>query len=491
MSARAHDGLDDDPFSGGNMPSLRLPLAIALCAVGASALGATTEPPVAPAPPIEVLIAEALARNPEIRAAEARSQAALATARPAGILPGPMFETYLDDESFPRYTVGTSEFSLLGLEFRQPLPHPARRRAERAAAASEAGIPGVAAVLAIRRVAAGVRGSYARIFALDRADEAWRAGRELLDLVAATAANSYGAGQGGQGEVARAQLERLHAEERRIEIAAERRAAEAELGRWLGRSGPAAIGPIDALPPLPPRFQAAPEPGAAAGAPAIPEAVTDRTAAPPAHGIGGETGAADPSARAVAAAPEVQLRRAELAAAERRAALAGLAGKPDFSTGAGIGTRGGLDPMVALRFGVQLPSWRNARAVALAAAAQSEVEAARADLRAAEIDAQAQAARLAAEVARSGEIAYHLEQALLPQARFAFDAARSDYLAGRGDLSGALAAFTAWIDARADLAQAQAARYSAATELAALLGPPTESTLLDNPIPTVPPGDSR
>ena len=485
---RAHDGLDDDPFSGGNMPSLRLSLAFALFAAGAPALGAAVEPLVVPAPPIEVLIAEALAQNPEIRAAEARSQAALAAARPAGILPGPMFETYLDDESFPRYTVGTSEFSLLGLEFRQELPHPARRRAERAAAASEAEIPGVAAVLAIRRVAAGVRASYARIFALDQADAAWRAGRELLDLVAATAVNSYGAGQGGQGEVARAQLERLHAEERRIEIAAERRAAEAELGRWLGRSGPAAIGPIDALPPFPPLFQAAAEESPAPATAPL-EAVTD-PAAPPTH-LFGRPLAADPSARAVGAAPEVQLRRAALAVAEKRAAVAALSGKPDFTAGAGIGTRGALDPMVALRFGVQLPSWHNARAKALHAAAQSEVEAARADLRVAEIDAQAQAARLAAEIERSGEIAYHLEQALLPQARFAFDAARSDYLAGRGDLSGALAAFTTWIDARADLARAQAARYSAATELAALLGPPSESTLLDNPIPIAPPGGLR
>lgn len=487
---RAHGGLDDDPFSGGNMPSFRFSLVLALWTAGATAQGATSTPPVAPAPPIEVLIAEALARNPEIRAAEARSRAALAAARPAGILPGPMFETYLDDESFPRYTVGTSEFSLLGLEFRQELPHPARRRAERVAAASEAEIPGVAAVLAIRRVTAGVRGSYARIFALDQGEAAWRAGRELLDLVAATAVSSYGAGQGGQGEVARAQLERLHAEERRIEIAAERRAAEAELGRWLGRNGPAAIGPIDALPPLPPLFQATPEADAAPATSAPLEAVTDPPAAPPTH-LFGRPLAADPSARAVAAAPEVQLRRAALAAAEKRAAVAALSGKPDFTAGAGIGTRGALDPMVALRFGVQLPSWHNARAEALRAAAQSEVEAARADLAAAEIDAQAQAARLAAEIERSGEIAYHLEQALLPQARFAFDAARSDYLVGRGDLSGALAAFTTWIDARADLARAQAARYSAATELAALLGPPTESTLLDNPIPTAPPGGSR
>ncbi|MEP7013157.1 MAG: TolC family protein [Acidobacteriota bacterium] len=478
------------------MPSFRLSFAVALLTAGAPALSAADSASVVPTPPLEVLIAEALAQNPEIRAAEARSAAAQAAARPAGILPGPSFETYLDDESFPRYTVGTSEFSLLGLEFRQELPHPARRRAERSAAASDAEIPGVAAVLAIRRVAAGVRGTYARIFALDQADAAWRAGRELLDLVAATATQSYGAGQGGQGEVARAQLERLHAEERRIEIAAERRTAEAELGRWLGRSGPAAIGPIDALPPLPQLFQAAPAVGATSTPQATPAAPVPATAPAPAamlaaHSFDGGTPAADPSARAVAAAPEVLLARASLAAAEKREAVAKLAGKPDFTAGAGIGTRGALDPMVALRFGVQLPSWHNDRAEALRAAAESEVEAARADLRAAEIDAQAQAARLAAEIAKNEEIAYHLEQALLPQARFAFDASRSDYLAGRGDLSGALAAFTTWIDARADLAQAQAARYSAATELAGLLGPPSESTLLDNPVPIVPPGGSR
>ncbi|HEV7668763.1 MAG TPA: TolC family protein [Thermoanaerobaculia bacterium] len=461
------------------MASLHFSFAFVLFAAGASALAANAaEPePALPAPPIEVLIAEALAKNPEIRAAEARAAAARASARPAGTLPGPMFETYLDDESFPRYTVGSSEFSQLGLEFRQELPHPARRRAERAVAASEAEIPGVATVLAIRRVTAGVRTTYARIFALDQGEAAWQAGRELLDLVAATAVSSYGAGQGGQGEVARAQLERLHAEERRIEIAAERRAAEADLGRWLGRSGPVAIGPVAALPPLPPLLESTREEDAE-----LPP--SDRPVAPVGHpSFGSGFALSDSTARAVAAAPDVRLRRAALAAAEQRAALAALAGKPDFSAGAGIGTRGGFDPMVALRFGVRFPSWKKARAEALAAAAASEVEAAQAELASAEIDARAQAARLEAEIARSGEIAFHLEQALLPQARFAFDAARSDYLAGRGDLSGALAAFSTWIDARADLARAQAARYSAVTELAALLGPPSESTLLENPTP--------
>ncbi len=467
------------------MPSLRFSLALALCAAGAPAFGAEPSQPVVPAPPIEALIAEALAQNPEIRAAEARSLAARAGSRTAGILPGPVFETVLDDESFPLFPAGGHDGSLPGLEFRQELPLPARRRAERAAAASEAEVPGAGAVLAIRRITAGVRTTYAKIFALDESEAAWRAGRELLDLLAETAAIAYGSGRGGQGQVALAQLEQLHAEERRIEIAAARRAAEAELGRWLGRSGPVPIGPIIALPPRPPLPAAAPDEDAAA--------VSSRPNGQSPHPSFSRATepVGDSAARAaVAFAPEVWVRRAMLAAAEKRQALAALEGRPDFSTRADFGVNRG-DPKLSVRVGIVFPSWRNARADALAAAAAGEVEAARADLAAAEIDAQAQAARLAAEIAKNDELAYHLEQALLPQARFAFDAARSDYLTGRGDLSGALAAFTTWIDARADLAQAQAARYSAATELAALLGPPSESTLLDNPVPIVPPGGSR
>ncbi len=463
-------------------------------------------PSVAPesAPPVETLIAEALAANPEIRAAEARAAAAEAAARPAGALPGPMIETYLDDESFPRYTVGTSEFSILGIEVRQELPHPARRRAERAVAASATLVPREAAALAVRRVAAGVRSVYARIYALDQADAAWNAGRELLDLMAATATSAYGAGQGGQGEVARAQLERLHAEERRIEIASERRSAEAELARWLGRSGPLTIGPVLSLPQPPQWFEpeAAPpstaDPGPETASAAVPSTAgtADQPEAkrPPAseRPAGHEAEPGDRTerpARAFANSPEVRLADAELTAARFRADLAGLAAKPDFSAGVGVGTRGPLDPMVALRFGVQLPSLQKGRAEALRVAAAREVEAARADLRAAELGARAESERLLADVARYGEIAFHLREALLPQARLAFDASRSDYLAGRGDLSGALAAFQTWIDARADLARAEAARYVAAAELAALLGPPTASKLLAEP-DAIPPSPS-
>jgi len=56
-------------------------------------------------------------------------------------------------------------------------------------------------------------------------------------------------------------------------------------------------------------------------------------------------------------------------------------------------------------------------------------------------------------------------QAILPQTSAAIDAARSAYLAGRGDFTTVILDFKEWLDARAQLAMRESERYIAWSEL--------------------------
>ena len=63
-------------------------------------------------------------------------------------------------------------------------------------------------------------------------------------------------------------------------------------------------------------------------------------------------------------------------------------------------------------------------------------------------------------------------EAILPQTSAAVDAARSSYLAGRGDFGTVVEDFREWLDARTALAGREADRFAVWAEVQALLGEP-------------------
>ena len=58
----------------------------------------------------------------------------------------------------------------------------------------------------------------------------------------------------------------------------------------------------------------------------------------------------------------------------------------------------------------------------------------------------------------------------MPQTSAAVDAARSAYLAGRGDFSTVVEDFELWLEARTELARREADRFATWAELEAVLG---------------------
>ncbi|HEX9671104.1 MAG TPA: TolC family protein [Thermoanaerobaculia bacterium] len=385
------------------------------------------------APPVEELVARALERAPALAARRAAVAAARLMEVPAAALPDPMVEGMLQNADFPDYTVGSEDMSMAGVELRQPLPYPGKRRARGEAAAAATALRAAELAAEERRVAAAVRSIYARLYALDRERETLAAARELVELLAATAAARYATGESEQEAVVKAQLQVSRLGEQLDDLAAERAAMGAELDRWLDLPAGAALGDVAALP----------------------------SPSPPASGW---------EETALAAAPEVVVAQAAVAAAERRLALARLDLKPDFAPAAGLASRGSLGAVLTLRFGVELPFWRQRKQGPMVRAAEEELEVARQELRDAEAVAGAEAARLGARWLQAERQMLRYREAILPQSSTALDAARSSYLAGRGDFSTVIEDFDLWLQARVQLARREADRFAAWAELERLTG---------------------
>lgn len=385
------------------------------------------------APGVDALIAEALTRSPALAAARSRAAAARELERPAQTLPDPMVEGMIQNADFPNYTIGTEDMSMAGFEVRQPLPYPGKLRARVEAARAETALREAEAVDLERRIAAEVRSLYARVYALDRERQALSAARELVELMSATASARYSSGQTEQEALIKAQLQVTRLEEQLDDLAADRQARVAELNRWLDRPGDSPLGDVASLP-----------------------AVT----APP----------ASLDALAVDRSSRVRVARTAVEAAERRLATARLDVKPDFSPSAGLAYRGALGPVLTLRVGVDLPFRKSQRQEPMIRAAEAELEMARQELRDAEAMVRSEASSKAADWSKADRQILRYREGILPQTSTALDAARSSYLAGRGDFSTLVEDFNLWLEARVQLARREADRFAAWAALEALTG---------------------
>lgn len=399
--------------------------------------------PVDSVPPgdVEALVADVLAHAPLLAALQARSAAAVQGISPAGALPDPMLEFMLQDVGFPTLTVGRAEMSMVGVEVTQGLLWPGKRRARSSVASAEAGMAATEVTAMQRQLTAEVRGLGAELYALDREREVVNSSRELLDMLATTVTARYAAGQEDQEAVLKQQLAVARLDERLADLTAGRAGLVAEINRLRGRPAAAPVGEIASLPAV-----------------ALPS----------------ET----PEAAAVANAAEVAVRRAGLQAAQARLALARAEKRPNALAAAGYGYRDDFDPVVTLRFGLELPLWSSRKQGPQARAAAFEFEAARHELAAAEAAADAGATQLVAEWRRAETLLLLYRESILPRTSAAFDAARAAYLVGRADFATVAEDFRMWFEARAELAHREADRFSVWARIEALVGEATSGEVI-------------
>jgi outer membrane protein TolC len=306
-----------------------------LCALGLvprPARGQTAALPPDDDPVLQALIEEALARNPDLHAAQSSIAAAQTATDRARALPDPMVSvTYTNDGWAP--TLGSMPMTTLGFMVSQTLPYSGKRDLKAALAASQARQFEPALARARLALEGAVRRAYYGLLLARELQALTAEQRELLRQIEVVARARYAVGQGAQPDVLRVQTEVTRVEQRVIEQAAEAEVRLAEINRLLAR-------PLDAPLETTARLVLAPLTGPA-------EEILDQ---------------------ARAASPE--LRGAELAieTSTAAAAVARRDLKPDFSVQGGYMNRGGLDAMWLAGVGVTWPFNKKARESAIAEA---------------------------------------------------------------------------------------------------------------------------
>jgi outer membrane protein TolC len=300
------------------------------------------------------------------------------------------------------------ETSFYSVAFTQPFPWPGKRGLRREVAALNVELSTATRSRVKLGLEADVRRGYAGLL-LIRGQKALQAQQSLfLEQAERLARTRYEVGQGSQGDLLRAQVERTRIQLAAWALEAEEKMALAALNR-LRQHDPAE--PIPTTAPL----TELPEPDLL-----TPEAVEARS-------------------------PELAGATASVKQTERQLDLAKLDRRPDFAVTAGLMPRGALDPMWQVGVSISLPIYgrsKQQRAVAEhehhRQGQDAEVQSVRTLLRqrTAERQIQIQSLRRTRDLYREG---------LLVQSEANFKAALAQYEGGRGSFLGALEALNGWV----------------------------------------------
>jgi len=279
---------------------------------------------------LQALVAEALARNPDLHAAQSAIAAAQTWTVAAQARPDPMVSmTYTNDGWAP--SLGSMPMTTLGFMVSQEFPYSGKRQLRADLATSQAKQIEPQLTRARLAIEAAVKRAYYGLILARELQSLTAEQRELWTQIEVVARSRYAVGQGAQQDVLRVQVEVTRIEQRAIEQAAEADLRLAEINRLLARPLETAI------------------------------ATSARLTLHPLSGT-----AQDAFELARANSPE--LAGGRLAIDTERAALAVARRdfKPDFTIQGGYMSRGGLDPMWLAGVGMTLPFNRKARESAVA-----------------------------------------------------------------------------------------------------------------------------
>jgi cobalt-zinc-cadmium efflux system outer membrane protein len=175
-------------------------------------------------------------------AAVAKWHAAEARPAQAGALPDPMVDLAYHNESFDRFTQGSSEFAWIRIGASQEVPFPGKLGLKERIASREAEQTHQLSRRAELEVVGRVKMAYAEYAHLFALLELLQRNRELLQKFARTAEAKYGVGEGIQQDVLRAQVELSLLVDRETSLEQRRQSQTAELNALLNRPPSAPLG---------------------------------------------------------------------------------------------------------------------------------------------------------------------------------------------------------------------------------------------------------
>jgi len=385
---------------------LRLVPALVLAAPGSAQVPLSQPSPTDPV--LEALLRDARAQHPDLQKADAAVRMDQERIPQAGVLPDPTLSLGLQNDGFKRLEVGRMETSFYSVAFTQPLPWPGKRGLRKEVAAIGVDLSQATRARIQLSLEADVRRGYTALLLVRGQKLLLEQQTIFLEQAERLARTRYEVGQGSQGDLLRAQLERTRLQVASWSLGAEERTTLAGLNR-LRQHDPADPIPTTAA------LAGLEEPDTLA-----PEQVEARS-------------------------PELAGARASVRQTEKLLDLAKLDRRPDFSVTAGIMPRGGLDPMWQVGVGISLPIYGHSKQQRAVAEHEhhrqgqgAEVESVRTLLRqrTEERNIQIQTLRRIRDLYRDG---------LLVQSEASFKALLAQYETGRAPFLGALEALNGWV----------------------------------------------
>jgi outer membrane protein TolC len=397
------------------------------------------------AAPLDDLVGEALAANPELKASEARWQMFTQKARQAGTLDDPMLMLGIDS-GLVREPLDLNRdmetARVIGIS--QMVPFFGKRALAREAASHEAEATRWEVEERKLELAAMVRESWYRLYATDRAIEALDRSIANLDDLVRFVETMYGVGQVRQADVLRSQVERSKMEEMRLALAQQRRSLEVGLNTLLSRPPATAIPQVEGV--------------------ELTAAVLD------AGELEQLAEVKRPLLRALAA-------RIDKARAER--ALADREFYPDFTLAFEYMQKNALmdDPgydMYNASVSFNLPVQRERRQ-AMVAESEASQRMATEELNMTRNQIRQAIADLLAQLERDRKMASLYREGILPQAAAAVESALSAYRAGKGEFMQVLDSRMTFFAVERDYYQAVAEHQMELARLEAAIGAPLPS----------------
>lgn len=380
-------------FTRGRSPGALL-LAASLAAGAARAQEAF---PLTDDPLLAVLVAEALEKNPELRAAEQAAAAARARIPQASALPDPMLGV---GYQYGGRRLGSDDDTFVGFTLSQAFPFPGKRRLARSVEAKEAERAATPLARARLTLVARMRRGYTDLLLarenLALIDDQEEAGKGIE----AVTRSRYAVGLSEQPDVLRAQAELARLDQMRIHEKGEETAAVAELNRLLART---AGSPIPTTPSLRSVAEVKPR------VPSLEDVVR----------------------RIEEKSPE--LAGARLAVERSRAALdlARRNLKPDFVASTGYFNRGSIPAMWSVDLGLVLPLHQGAKQRQAIVEAEARLREAEATVEAVRLKARAMAERNLAEFDAALREAEAYSHGVLVVDGLAAEAALANYKTGK------------------------------------------------------------
>lgn len=381
---------------------------------------------------LERYVKTALEQSPSLLALRQRHESARAMVAPSGALPDPMVGIMYQSVGAPWQPMGP--MSMVQGEISQSIPGVGKRQARRNVAQADADVRRAEIEATKHRIAAEVRSLFAQIYALDRERQALESAGELIQAMAAATAGQFISGRADQEALAKTEFERSKLREQLVDLGASREVLSARLNRLSAKRESEVVPMLAALPEI--KFDQLAE----------------------AQQLGDAT------------SPELRLQRSLIVAASRRHESAELETRPNFLVGLSGGATTSGEPVVVLRFGMELPIWRSTKQDPMARAAQSDLEASESERIAMELKLGSEKAELIARFKRDREQIQLYRHAVIPSAALALKAAQDSYATGRTSFATVIADYRIWLESAVGLARREAERLMTWAELQAILG---------------------